>query len=162
MVAPIQGTIVAIEVDEGAAVRRGQPLAVVEAMKMEHVIAAESGTVRQITMAVGDVVREGYPLVFVEAADGDEDGFDASAVTLDSTIFATTCKRVLTATPTPLDKNREVAVSKRKSFGYRMPRENIDHLVDPGSFEEYWPLIAFQHQRYDITTLRENTRLMVW
>ncbi len=158
MVAPIQGTIVAIEVDEGAAVLRGQPLAVVEAMKMEHVIAAESsGTVRQITMAVGDVVREGYPLVFVEAADGDEDGFDASAVTLDLDHIRDDLQESIDRHAYTLDKNREAAVSKRKSFGYRMPRENIDHLVDPGSFEEYWPLIvAFQHQRYDITTLREK------
>ncbi|HCD27646.1 MAG TPA: hypothetical protein DER02_09000, partial [Gammaproteobacteria bacterium] len=56
---PIQGTIVSIDVVAGDEVRAGQQLAVVEAMKMEHVIAADhDGIVRQVTMAAGDVVRE--------------------------------------------------------------------------------------------------------
>ena len=39
-----------------------------------------------------------------------------------------------------------------------MPRENIDRLVDPGSFKEYWPLVvARQHQRNTIEALRKNT-----
>ncbi len=50
-------------------VNRGQQLAVMEAMKMEHVIAADcSGVIRRITMSVGDVIREGYPLFFIEAS----------------------------------------------------------------------------------------------
>ncbi len=67
---PIQGTIVAINVNEGDAVRQGQQVAVVEAMKMEHVIAApHAGIVRSITMPAGDVVREGFPIVFVKEAE---------------------------------------------------------------------------------------------
>ena len=66
---PIQGTIVAIDVTEGDEVREGQQVAVVEAMKMEHVITApHSGIVRSVTMAAGDVVREGFPIVFVREA----------------------------------------------------------------------------------------------
>ena len=39
-----------------------------------------------------------------------------------------------------------------------MPRENIEQLVDPGSFKEYWPLVvARQHQRHSIEALRKNT-----
>jgi acetyl-CoA carboxylase carboxyltransferase component len=57
-----------------------------------------------------------------------------------------------------LDENRPEAVAKRYARGYRMPRENIGQLVDPGSFKEYWPLIvARQHQRYDMETLRRET-----
>ena len=41
MVAPIQGTIVSIAVAEGDQVLAGQPVAVVEAMKMEHEIKAD-------------------------------------------------------------------------------------------------------------------------
>ena len=56
---PIQGTISAITVAVGDSVRQGQQVAVVEAMKMEHVIAApHSGIVRGVTMEAGDVVRE--------------------------------------------------------------------------------------------------------
>src|SRR5205085_10431176 len=67
---PIQGTIVAINVAEGDTVRAGQQVAVVEAMKMEHVITApHSGIVRGVTMHAGDVVREGFPIVFVKEAE---------------------------------------------------------------------------------------------
>ena len=54
----IQGTIVTIDVAVGDRVRKGQQVAVVEAMKMEHVIAADrSGIITGVTMVVGDVVR---------------------------------------------------------------------------------------------------------
>ena len=67
---PIQGTIAAISVAVGDAVRQGQQVAIVEAMNMEHVIAApHGGIVRGVTMTVGDVVREGFPIVFIEEAD---------------------------------------------------------------------------------------------
>ena len=56
-----------INVAEGDEVRQGQQVAVVEAMKMEHVIAApHAGIVRGVTMHAGDVVREGFPIVFVK------------------------------------------------------------------------------------------------
>ena len=52
--APMQGTIVSVDVSEGDRVHRGQQLFVMEAMKMEHVIAADrSGIVRRITVAKG-------------------------------------------------------------------------------------------------------------
>ena len=48
--------------------------------------------------------------------------------------------------------------ARRRKNGYRMPRENIDRLVDPGSFNEYWPLVvARQHQRHSMEALRKNT-----
>src|SRR5262249_62274250 len=57
-----------------------------------------------------------------------------------------------------LDENRPDAVARRQKLGYRMPRENIERLVDPGSFKEYWPLVvARQHQRNTPGALRQNT-----
>ena len=51
VVAPIQGTVVSIEVAPGEAVHRGQPLLVMEAMKMEHVIESTmSGIVRALNV----------------------------------------------------------------------------------------------------------------
>jgi len=65
--APIQGTIVSIDVSEGDLVRKGQQLLIMEAMKMEHVIEATiSGVVRQFTVVKGDTIFEGYPLAFLE------------------------------------------------------------------------------------------------
>ena len=155
---PIQGTIVSLDVSPGDAVRAGQQVAVVEAMKMEHVIAAvQDGIVREVTMTQGDVVREGYPIVFIEEAEVDAgDATEVEELDLDyiRPDLALTYERHAQV----LDENRPDAVAKRYARGYRMPRENIDQLMDAGSFKEYWPLIvARQHRRHDMDTLRKNT-----
>ena len=155
---PIQGTIVSLDVAPGDEVRGGQQVAVVEAMKMEHVIAAaHDGIVRDVTMRQGDVVREGYPIVFIEEAEvaggdaGQAEELDPDHIRPD---LALTYERHAYV----LDENRAEAVAKRYARGYRMPRENIAQLMDDGSFKEYWPLIvARQHRRHDMETLRQNT-----
>ncbi len=155
---PIQGTIVSLDVAVDDEVRKGQQVAVVEAMKMEHVIAADrDGVVRRITMAAGDVVREGYPIVFVEEAE--VTGESAAAVAeLDPDYIRPDLRQTYERHDLTLDEHRSEAVAKRYARGYRMPRENIDQLMDRGSFKEYWPLIvARQHQRYDMEELRRNT-----
>ena len=155
--APIQGTIVSIDVEEGDEVLRGQQVAVIEAMKMEHVLRSDtSGTVRQVTMAVGDTIREGYPLVFVEAAEGGE---AADAVEeIDPDYIRPDLEENIRRHAYTLDENRPEAVARRRRFGFQTPRENIEQLVDPGSFKEYWPLIvARQHQKYSDEKLREYT-----
>jgi acetyl/propionyl-CoA carboxylase alpha subunit/acetyl-CoA carboxylase carboxyltransferase component len=156
--APIQGTIVSIDVAPGDAVRRGQQVAVIESMKMEHVLSSDrGGIVREVTMAGGDVVREGYPLVFMEEAEIDG---DAVATSGDQNLdhIRADLQEAIDRHAYTLDESRPEAVAKRHARGYRMPRENIAQLVDPGSFKEYWPLIvARQHQRYDMETLRRET-----
>ncbi len=158
MSSPIQGTIVSIDVDDGDTVRKGQQVAVVEAMKMEHVIKADlDGVVRQITMAAGDVVRDGYPIVFIEEANV-EGGALAAEEALDPDYIRPDLEETYRRHALTLDENRKEAVAKRYARGYRMPRENITQLMDEGSFKEYWPLIvARQHRRFDMETLRKNT-----
>ena len=69
-----------------------------------------------------------------------------------------TCGRTIDRHALTLDENRPDAVARRRKTGHRMPRENIARLVDPGSFNEYWPLVvARQHQRHSIEALRKNT-----
>ena len=155
---PIQGTIVTIDVEVGQEVRAGQQLAVVEAMKMEHVIAAaHDGVVRQVTMAAGDVVREGFPIVFVEEAEV-SGGELAQEEALDLDHIRDDLQENIDRHAFTLDENRSDAVAKRHARGGRMPRENIAELMDEGSFKEYWPLIvARQHKRHDIDTLRKQT-----
>ena len=160
LVAPIQGTIVSIDVQNGTVVAKNQPVAVIEAMKMEHVIVApEAGIVREITMSAGDVVRENHPIVFVEERD-DLEGGEATVggESADPDFIRPDLQETLDRHALTLDENRPEAVAKRNARGYRMPRENIDQLIDEGSFQEYWPLIvAQQHTRHDINTLRKNT-----
>ena len=156
--APIQGTIVAILVDEGQEVREGQDLVVMEAMKMEHVIHADrDGVVRALACAVGDVIREGFPLVFILEAEVSVEAVGGQAA-IDPDFIRPDLQELIDRHAYTLDEHRPVAVSKRRGRGYRMPRENIEQLVDPGSFQEYWPLIvARQHQRYSDEGLREAT-----
>ena len=157
VVAPIQGTIVSIDVAEGDEVLRGQQVAVIEAMKMEHVLrAGTSGIVKQVTMAAGDTIREGYPLVLVEEAEGGE-AADA-AEEIDPDYIRPDLEENYRRHAYTLDENRPEAVARRRRFGFQTPRENIEQLVDPGSFKEYWPLlVARQHQKYSDEKLRQYT-----
>lgn len=156
--APIQGTIVSIDVVEGDAVAKGAQVAIVEAMKMEHVITADvGGLIREVTMSIGETVLEGWPIVLLEEADVGGEISEKKEKTDPGHIRAD-LQELLDRRAYTLDENREKAVEKRKARGFRMIRESIDQLVDEGSFNEYWPLVvANQHTRHDLETLRKNT-----
>ena len=63
---PLPGVILEVCVKEGDAVKRGQKVMVLEAMKMENVIEATAdGTVTAIKVEKGDSVLEGAPLVII-------------------------------------------------------------------------------------------------
>ena len=62
--APMPGKVIALHVAAGEAVKAGQALAVMEAMKMEHTLAApRDGVVAELLCAVGDQVGEGAELL---------------------------------------------------------------------------------------------------
>jgi len=63
----MQATVVSVDVKEEDRVTAGQPITVLEAMKMEHVVTASaSGIVRRINVRPGDMVFEGHALLFIE------------------------------------------------------------------------------------------------
>jgi 3-methylcrotonyl-CoA carboxylase alpha subunit len=69
LTSPMPGTVVRVMAAAGDQVKRGQPLLVVEAMKMEHTIAAHAdGVVKQVKFKAGDSVAEGVELISFEAA----------------------------------------------------------------------------------------------
>jgi len=64
LTAPMPGKLLAFNVSVGEKVVAGQALAVMEAMKMEHTVAAPgNGTVEELLFAPGDQVTEGAPLL---------------------------------------------------------------------------------------------------
>jgi propionyl-CoA carboxylase alpha chain len=66
LVAPMPGTVVRVEVEQGAAVAGGQALVVLEAMKMEHRIAAPSaGVVTELNVSAGQQVEAGAVLAVI-------------------------------------------------------------------------------------------------
>ena len=78
LTAPMPGSIVSVLVGVGDMVKKGQPLIIMEAMKMEHTITATlDGTVEAIYFAAKEQVKEGAELVAL-----------ASSITSESTINA--------------------------------------------------------------------------
>ena len=156
--APLQGTIVSLAVDPGAGVRAGQTVAIMESMKMEHVIAAHaSGFVREFTVAAGDTVFEGHPLAFIEEADiGEAGAGETEAVDLDA--IRPDLALILARQAKTLDAARPDAVARRRKTGQRTTRENVDDLLDPGSFVEYGALtVAARRRRNTLEELIEQT-----
>ena len=67
LTAPVPGKVVSFAVKAGDVVKKGQSLAGMEAMKMEHTIAAPAdGTVAEVLFAPGDQVTEGAELLRLE------------------------------------------------------------------------------------------------
>jgi acetyl/propionyl-CoA carboxylase alpha subunit len=156
--APLQGTVVSIDVQDGDVIRPGQQIAVLEAMKMEHLVTAESGgVVRGIAAEKGDTLMAGEPFVFVEPMKIEEAAAEAQAhVDLDT--IRPDLAEVRARHAFTLDENRQEAVAKRHKLGLRMARENVDDLVDPGSFIEYGALLlAAQRARRSLDNLIRNT-----
>jgi 3-methylcrotonyl-CoA carboxylase alpha subunit len=69
LTAPMPGKVVAVLVTKAQEVKKGDPLVIMEAMKMEHTIAApRDGVVEDILYAVGDQVADGAPLLAFKTA----------------------------------------------------------------------------------------------
>ncbi|HVJ13129.1 MAG TPA: biotin/lipoyl-containing protein, partial [Burkholderiales bacterium] len=67
LAAPMPGKVIQVMVSAGARVTKGQPLLILEAMKMEHTITAPAdGVVKEIQYAAGEQVQEGAELITLE------------------------------------------------------------------------------------------------
>ena len=146
--AGLQATVGSIEVTPGDLVREGQTVAILEAMKMEHVVAAQiAGRVAAVAVQKGEIVGKGQPIAFIapeavdEEAENDEAQVDLDFIRPDLEEVAARWRLVH-------DEARPEAVARRRERGQRTARENIDDLVDPGSFLEYGAFaLAAQRRR---------------
>jgi acetyl-CoA carboxylase carboxyltransferase component len=155
--APFAGTVVAVWHDRHDSVTAGQVLVVIEAMKMEHEIAAEvDGTVRSVEVAVGDTVDDGQLLAVIAPGKNKDGG--APARQPEHSAARDDLAAVKARHDQTLDAARPDAVAKRREQGRRTARENLEDLVDPGSFVEYGPLMfAAQERRRPREELIERT-----
>ncbi len=156
--APMQGTIVGIAVALGEAVRAGDPLLIMESMKMEHVIGAPiDGVIRAIEVSRGDTVFQGHALLYVEpAASAHIDRAAPAEADLD--FIRPDLAEAMERHRGTLDASRKDAVARRRKSQQRTARENIDDLLDEGSFIEYGGLaVAARRKRHSLEKLIEQT-----
>ena len=139
-------------------VRPGQQIAVLESMKMEHLVTApHGGKVTRIAAGAGATLMHGEAILFLEPAEvhGDE-AEEEAAIDLDH--IRPDLAELIARHAITLDANRPAAVSRRRKTNQRTARENIDQLVDKGSFVEYGSLaIAAQRRRRKVDDLIKNT-----
>ena len=155
---PMQGTVLSIAVREGDTVVAGQPIAVIESMKMEHVVIAEwSGEVLSVVAREGATVAAGADLVVLRPAEVigtvadrvDDREMPGRRADLDEVVERHAVGR---------DDRRPQAVERRRAAGQRTARENVDDLCDPGSYVEYGALaLAAQRRRRALEELIERT-----
>lgn len=159
VLAPMPARLVQLCVAEGDVVAAGAELAVLEAMKMEHVLLApHAGRVGALLAVAGSYLAQGQPLLVLEAiADAADVEVQGSAAHSPDHIRAD-LQRVIDRHAFTLDTARPDAIAKRHAQGGRSARENIADLCDDGSFIEYGALaIAAQTRRRSKEDLIANT-----
>lgn len=159
--APMACTVVEVLVTAGQAVRAGQPMLIVEAMKMEHELCAEADAqVLAVSVAAGEMVGEGDLLIRLGAAAAPTAASGASPAVAARTAsgLRADLREVIDRHAFTLDANRAEAVAKRHALGMRTARENVAALCDDGSFIEYGALaFAAQRSRRSLDDLVANT-----
>ena len=180
LVAPVKGAVVAAAAP-GDRLAAGQAAVMLESMKMEVPVAADRpGTVASLLVSVGEAVEEGQLLARIDPAQflgsdgstatdaqavahGDVPAKDvagsarsaghASAPGLRPELALLQDRRALLA-----DAARPDALERRHASGLRTARENLDDLLDAGSFSEYGAFaVAAQRSRRSEADLQRHT-----
>jgi len=149
VLAPMTATVVELCVAQGDAVVRGQRLAIVEAMKMEHELhAAADGRVAAIRARAGELVNEGEVLLEL-APRGASTAQTAAAAPAQNEPTAERADLLALRERLALvqDAARPQAVARRHDAGARTARENVADLCDDGSFVEIGALAYAAQER---------------
>jgi acetyl-CoA/propionyl-CoA carboxylase biotin carboxyl carrier protein len=138
VVSPMPGTVTLVEVAEGQAVTAGQRLVVVEAMKMEHVLAAPvNGTVRDLRAKPGAAVARDAVLLVVEPVERQE-----------QELWTSRCPR----------STRRCAPRSRTSPANRSPRSSASSTSAASSRTRSWPRWA----RWGCSACRSPRSTAAW
>lgn len=159
VLAPMPARLVQLSVAEGDVVAAGAELAVLEAMKMEHVLLApHAGRVGALLAVADGYVAQGQPLLVLDPVDDAADVEVQGSTAHDPDHIRADLQRVIDRHAFTLDAARPDAMAKRHAQGGRSARENIADLCDDGSFIEYGALaIAAQARRRSKEDLIANT-----
>ncbi|WP_442968754.1 carboxyl transferase domain-containing protein, partial [Ramlibacter sp.] len=172
---PLQAQVVQWLVAPGDAVRAGDVVVILEAMKMEHEVRSPgNGRVRECLFREGEAVQEGEVLMVAEGLGEAAPGAPTPALPQRGREQEETpspsgggrgwgrarpdLQAILDRHALTLDAARPEAMAKRHALGLRSARENIADLCDPGSFMEYGALaVAAQSSRRSQDDLLRNT-----
>jgi acetyl-CoA carboxylase beta subunit len=169
LTSPAQGVVTDLLVAPGEAVRAGQTLMVLEAMKMAMPIDAPvDGHVGHVGVGVGDTVVEGEALAEIHAsppaATATAGPAPASGVpepeagVADAPVLRRGAERLARRRALLADAARPEAVARRHAGGRWTAREGVAALLDPGSLVEYGGFaIAAQRSRRDEVELQQQT-----
>ncbi|WP_158970918.1 acetyl-CoA carboxylase family protein [Chachezhania sediminis] len=158
VVTPMQATVFELKVAAGDTVRKGEVVALLEAMKMEHTIEAPvSGRVDALFVTTGQTLMPDDPILAIEPGDGPDFAADDEAeVDLDA--VRPDLQELLDRLALGQDGARPDAVRKRHDRGQRTVSENLADLCDDGTFNPYGELaIAAQSLRRSRDDLIRNT-----
>ncbi|MGA7997606.1 MAG: carboxyl transferase domain-containing protein, partial [Bradyrhizobium sp.] len=133
-------------------------IAILESMKMEHLVTAPyGGRVTKLAAEGGVTLMQGEPILFLEPAEVDGDEAEQEAA-IDLDHIRPDLAELVSRHAHTRDENRPAAVERRRKTNQRTARENIAQLVDDGSFIEYGSLaIAAQRRRRKLDDLIKNT-----
>jgi len=166
---PLQGVVVSIDVAVGDSVQQGQTVAVIESMKMEHVVSADTdGVVTAIHVGKDDNVAPGTALLSLGEATApttlgvlQPDGGPQHAQSRDGGAAGGVrpeLAEVIARHEVGLDEARPDAVARRRKTKQRTARENVYDLIDDGTLIEYGPtVVAAQRRRRPMEELIAQT-----
>jgi acetyl-CoA carboxylase carboxyltransferase component len=159
LAAPVHGSVIAIEVQPGQAVARGQVLLLIESMKMEVPLEAPwPAEVLSVQAAVGEVTAEGQCLLRLRRLPEDAAAAPAAQPPAAPTGPRPELQRLLARRALLADAARPEAMARRHATGLRSARENLADLLDEGSFTEVGALmVAAQRSRRSLDDLQRNT-----
>ena len=157
VIAPTRGTVLELTATQDVFVRKGDVLCVLDAMKMEHVVAAPfDGRIAQVHLALGDLLSAGQPMFIIEPG-------EVEAASPDPALALRTGPRrdlqeALDLHRIRSDEGRPEAVARRHAMGMRTARENIADLCDPETFMEYGGMaVGARHGVVPLEELRKTS-----
>ncbi|KAK0523083.1 hypothetical protein OC834_006037 [Tilletia horrida] len=173
--APLAATVVSVDVKVGDAVRTGQQVAVLSAMKMENLVRASApGIVEAVLVKAGDSLERGRPILHIKtrsvedvSGQAEQDAPASGTLTeaaqeevasIDPGAERAEVSRLRAAKEIIHDGGRSAAVAKRHRQGFLTARENVALLVDKESFVELGDfVVAAQRSEVEMDQLKAAT-----